>query len=142
VAVGPSVAWACFASPKSVSTGVPSVRRSTLLGFRSRWSTPRACAAATALASAATSRAATAGSSGPSRSSRARSDGPSTSDMTRYGRPASSPTSWTATMFGWWSAATARASIRKRSSSSFDASSTERTTLIATSRSSRVSRAE
>ncbi|MCP9944909.1 hypothetical protein LUX12_09185 [Streptomyces somaliensis] len=105
------VAPASWAIPKSVRTTRPvASSTSTLAGFRSRWSTPIACAARSADSSARPILAASRASTGPRAAIRSASDTPSTNSITMYGTPSSSTTSWTQTMCGWWTRATARAS--------------------------------
>ncbi len=58
-----------------------------------------------------------------------------------YEIPPSDPMSWIVTMFGWFRAEADRASFSKRFNRSASDASSAGSTLIATSRSSRVSRA-
>ena len=78
--------------------------------------------------------------SGPPASS-SRSVVPSTSSIAMYETPPSDPMSWIVTMFGWFSAEADRASFSNRLSRSWSDASASGSTLIATSRASRVSRA-
>ena len=58
-----------------------------------------------------------------------------------YGAPSCMPKSWTAVMFGWFSTPAARASASKRFKRSGSCENVAGSTLIATSRVSRGSRA-
>lgn len=127
------------AIPKSVSTtrSLPA-STSTFAGFRSRCSTPAACATRSAPSSAIPIRAASRASTVPVRESRSASEPPSINSMTMYGRSPCSTTSWTTMTFGWLSWATARASRRVRSfwrrASSAESVSSSTSSLTATCR--------
>jgi len=143
-----------FASPKSVTLGVKAnglrepagsscvlspagshrpFARSTLAGFRSRWTMPRSCAAATPRAIRATSAAAARGSSRP-RASRSASDPPDRYSIAMNGAPACSPSSYTCTTFGCRTAAITSASAQNRAIETRSAAAAFRTVLKATSR--------
>ena len=124
------------ASPKSATRTRPSEPTSTLSGLKSPWTMPARCAAASALAHAANARTiAVAGLP----ASHARSVAPSTYSIAMNAFSPIVPTSWTATALGWRSRAIARASATSRSRAAAPPASVGRTTLIATSRSSRLS---
>ena len=128
-----------FARPKSATFGVPSAASSTLPGFRSRWTMPRSCAAATPRATFSTSSAAARGDMrGPP--SRSESDPPVTSSIAMNGHPAWSPISKICTTFGCLTAAIASASPQNRASAAREAPP-RRSVLIATSRFSALWRA-
>src|SRR5690348_191828 len=134
VAVRRLVAPAILDSPKSASTGVPSLRINTLLGLMSRWSTPRECAWSRARASG--SRIASASSSGRGAPSWSASVPPSMSSVTMYGTPSSEPKSKTSRMFACFRRATARASCWNRARYSGSSAKKSGRILMATSRSS------
>ena len=130
------------ATPKSVSSARPlSASSSTFSGLMSRWMTPCSCAYARALASSDRIAMARAPSAGCSRSIHSLRLSPGTNSITKYRLPAASPAACTATMLGCRSFATVRASFRKRSRNARVAASSGVMTLIATRRSSVVSRA-
>jgi hypothetical protein len=84
---------AARAMPKSVTTARPVARSSmTLSGFTSRCTTPRPCAYASASATSARMRRASAIGSRGSRASRSARLSPSTSAMTKYTIPSRSST--------------------------------------------------
>ena len=127
-----------FASPKSSTFTRPSRVTITFAGFKSRWITPRSCAAASASAIGVASASARSSGNPPAVTSRSRPS-PSTSSITRNRTPAASSIEYSTTMFGWLSAATAFASRSKRASRAGSAATAAGSTLIATSRPSRVS---
>ena len=102
-----------FARPKSRIFTRPSLVKNRFSGFRSRWMMPFSCAAARPLAAwIAYSVALRTGIAPPD--SRPRRVSPSRSSVTMYGAPSCAPKSWTAVMFGWFSAPAAWASCSKR----------------------------
>ena len=127
--------------PKSVTLARPSASISTFWGLTSRWtiwfwwahSRARAISIAYATASSIGSR--------PMRLMRVFRVSPSTCSKTMYGRLSSSPASMTVTMCGWESWATARASRRKRSIWLPSSAISRCSSLMATGRSSVVSKA-
>src|SRR5436190_594940 len=107
------------AMPKSLSTARPLFSTMTFAGLRSRWTTPEACAWATARATSSRIRRSSRRSVFPSSSSSA-SVLPSTKSMAKNGRAGPVcgrvvPTSWIETMPGWRSCAAMAASRRIRS---------------------------
>ncbi len=139
----PVVEWvssAAAAIPKSSTLTSPSLVSMTLLGFTSRWTMPSRWAASSASATAAVTRAASAGPSGPE-ASRAASVSPSSSSMTRNGAPPSLPKSNTRATLGWASRAVARASRTNRRVARSSAASSSTSSLSATRRPSTVSSA-
>ena len=129
-----------LARPKSSTFTCPDSVTITLAGLRSRWVMPRCCAAAIASAIAApTVRIRSSGR--PSAGMRSASVRPSTSSIVRNSRPSASSTEWIVTMFGWFSAAAARASRSKRSRLSGSLATRSGSTLSATRRWSFVSSA-
>ncbi len=142
VAVGALLAaepWSSnLAKPKSRTMTRPASLTTMFPGFRSRWITPLACAAARASASAvamATSGPASIPVPGVSRSSVR----PSASAIVMNGWPPASSTAYTVTMFGWSSAARARASRWNRASRPASAATPAGSSFRATSRNRRVS---
>jgi hypothetical protein len=130
-----------FARPKSRTFTKPAVVTITLPGFTSRWTIPASWAAARPRAISSAKRSASFTSRRP-RSIRSRRVSPSTSSMAiQVPRTGSSPRSWTVTMFGWLRAETAFASCRKRRVRSGSSTASGRSSLIATVRPRRVSRA-
>ena len=144
-----------LATPKSRILTCPSLVTNTLAGLRSRWMIPFSCAAARpcAIWTAVSTALRTAR---PPFLSRSRRVSPSSSSETMYetvtggspggtrlppsragAGPAATPTSNTARMLGWLSAATARASRSNRRNRSGSVASSGGKTLIATSRPSR-----
>ena len=129
-----------FARPKSRILTCPSPVTITFSGFKSRCTIPEACARARPSAiCGAIARILRSGSGEPAINSR--SVAPATSSMTMQEVESIRATSYTVTMLGWLSEETARASRSKRRSLSGSESSSAGSTLIATSRPSRVSRA-
>ena len=102
-----------FASPKSATFGSPSAVRSTFAGFRSRWTMPSACAAATPRAIFSTSTAASRSGMGPPTSRRS-SEPPDRYSIAMNGPPACSPNSYTCTTCGCFTAAITSASAQNR----------------------------
>jgi hypothetical protein len=131
---------ASLARPKSSTLSRPSRVSITFAGFRSRWTTPFSCAALSASESAMPSSTTRAIGIPPGTMWRSRL-WPSTSSMVRKRVPPTSSTEWRTTMFGWLSPATVRASRSKRASRSGCAATSAGSTLTATSRPRRVSRA-
>jgi hypothetical protein len=125
---------AARARPKSVSltrAGLPS--RRMLAGLTSRWTIPRACAAASPRAVAMATRRTSASGRGPALS-RASRDGPATYGITRKGSPLTSPTAWMATTQSSLMPAAARASRRNRCRAEARPASGGAITLTATTR--------
>jgi len=127
--------------PKSVTLAEPSMSTSTFCGLMSRCTIPRSCAPRSARAISIAYATDSGIGSRPKRRMRSFSVSPSTYSKTMYGRSSSSPASMTVTMCGWLSWATARASRRKRSSWSESDAISRCMSLIATGRSSTVSKA-
>ena len=96
--------------PKSNTFTQPDGETITFPGFTSRWTIPRSWASASASAMPSAISRARSGSSRPDDAMRLDSGSPITSSMTMNGVYASTPASWTDTMFGWASDAAARAS--------------------------------
>src|SRR5579862_3820981 len=109
-------------------------------GFRSRCTIPFSCAAASPCAMPSAYSIARRTGSGPE-TSFCRSVCPSRNSLTRNGAPPWTPMSWIPRIFGWLSAAIVRASCSNRRSRSASVATASGSTLIATSRPSRVSRA-
>ena len=113
----PSVPIGLHAAWRGRSRGSSRARRCVtkmFSGFRSRCTIPRACAAASPSRDLRRrSRARAAAAAVRARAS-PRSVSPSSSSVTMYGVPSCVPKSWIVTMFGWLSAAAARASRSKR----------------------------
>ena len=129
-----------LARPKSRIFGTPSSVTATFAGLRSRWTIPAACARASASAIGIASRSASLSGIPPFGMSLSRLL-PGTSSITMKSASPSFSISWIVTMFGWLSEEAARASctnLRLRPSSE---SRSAGSTLIATSRPSRGSRA-
>ena len=130
-----------LAMPKSVTTGRPRVSIRMLEGFTSRWITPSACANRSASDTCAAI-AATSGTSIAASSLRiASSVRPSMYFITMKSRPSRSFTEYTVTIPGWSRWADVRASITNRSWIPATATRSGNITLMATRRSSAVSRA-
>ncbi len=126
-----------LASPKSISFA-PDCVSMTLPGLRSRWTRPRRCAPSSASAiwmpifwTCSAGRA--------PRLMRSASVSPSSSSITRKSTPSSCPKSYRAQMCGWLRLEMVFASRSKRCLKSGFAAKSAGRTLIATSRSSRVS---
>jgi hypothetical protein len=132
-----------FARPKSSSFAPPLVRM-MFPGLRSRCTTPWRCALSRASATAMAMRSSSGVGIDP-RSRRAASVSPSRYSMTRKSTdpPACSwrPTSYSVQMWGCWNPDSARASRSKRARRSGFAETCAGRTLMATTRSRRVSRA-
>ena len=127
------------AMPKSQTLTTPAGVTIRLAGLTSPWTTPAACAAAKPSHVCAAMITACATDSGP-RVIRSATLRPSTSSITRYESAPSLPKSYTATMFGWVSRATMRASRSKRSTALGSIRASPAITLTATGRSKRRSR--
>ena len=138
----PATGWwtIALASPKSRIFGPWPVRK-MFAGLISRWMMPDVCAASSAPVRAVAISTNSPSSSGP-RASRRCSVSPCSSSITRNDTlSVAAPTSWIVQIFGCWSAATARASRSNRARRSGSAATSGGSTLTATVRSSRVSRA-
>ena len=112
-----------------------------LAGFTSRCTSPAACAASSADATAETIAAARPADSGPSRRSSVRTSPPGTYRIAMNSTPPASPASNTGIMCGSSTAAAARDSRRNRPRNSASAASAGARTFSATGRPSRSSRA-
>ncbi|SCF75495.1 hypothetical protein GA0115280_110243 [Streptomyces sp. Cmuel-A718b] len=123
-----SYAWAI---PKSISRG-PVAPRTTLAGFRSRWTSRAPCTAASPRAMAAPRSRTTGTGSGPCRPTASSSDGPAMYWVASHGRSASGSASTSAETYGPRTARAASASRRKRSRKSPACSRSRRTVFSAT----------
>ena len=142
VSVAPELPESALAMPKSVTITRPRAPSSRMLsGLMSRWMIESACAAPSASADSAMIRRTSSTGSLPRRRMRLATDSPSTYPMTKYTRPCPSPTVWIGTMWGWLSLAAVWASRVKRSRMSDWKASSGGSTLMATRRWSRSSRA-
>ena len=129
-----------FARPKSMTLAWPSPVTMMLAGFRSRWMMPVSCARESASAISIASSMLRDGAIGP-RWSSALSGSPRTSSITMNVRSSTSAMSWMTAMCGCSSAEAARASCTNRARRTGSATSAAGSTLMATSRSRRASRA-
>ena len=127
-----------LASPKSNTLTRPSSVTMTLLGFKSRCTMPRSCAADNASASG-TPISKNCGSGRPPGTMRVSRLWPSTSSMAINRLPSASSTEKMVTMLGWFSEASERASRSKRARRSASCATAGGSILIATSRPSFVS---
>jgi hypothetical protein len=129
-----------FARPKSSTFTRPSSLSMTFAGLRSRWTTPRSCAAESAPATSAAI-SSTRERGRPPGSMATLSGRPVTRSIAITRWPSISSMAWRVTMFGWLRAATARASRSKRARRAGSCAVSAGRTFSATSRPSRVSRA-
>src|SRR5438477_865320 len=133
-------AAASLARPKSSTFMYPSRETITFAGLRSRCAIPASCALASAAAICVPSSRPSVIATRPARS-RERNVSPSTSSIAMYAIDPADPTSYTVMMLGWFKDEAACASRSKRCSREGSVATSGGSTLTATCRLNRVSRA-